>query len=549
MRLLLLFVLLINLSAKAVVVTVGSDAACDYTSITSASINEPPSDILDIKLAKNFNLTGFQLLTNRHTSIQGGYDTCADTTQSGRTVLNGDGFNGAIFVASENTNTGSWQMTLFNSLVHDNLSNQDGGAFFLQPSTTANVLKPKIFLIGNSVVNSNSARNGGAVACNGSGELNIWNMQMSGNTASENGGAVYVNNGCVFNQLGGGFLQGILLNSAITGFGGGIAAFDDAIINIQSNIAGLGLAAISSNSAAYGGGIAVLNGATLNASDASINNNTASESGGGILSSYGRITIQRVAPGAQCHNEVRCSVISGNSVSGTDAEISGGGAIFSTGGTLTVTGTYIEHNSAFYGSAIRARNMPLTMQSGSFVYPVKFIGNVVAKNLTAPQVIFVDNSAADIAFSTFVDNEDMDRVIELAVDLGVGNPDLRVSGSIFEHPGSILPSAELTTEGPIPLGDCNRNESNSTGDLIGQPRSSTAPVFFENRSAGDYRLLTASEFIDFCNWSILGTPSNVSANGLPKPIDHPLNNNLYGTYDLGGLERYEFDLIFANGLD
>lgn len=555
------------------VVTVGSDGACDYASITAASFNEPASGLLDIRVAKNFTLSGIQLLADRNTSIRGGYDTCSDPSPSGRTLLQGSG-TGPIFVAAESTGTtlrtdldlynleitggnsntnggvvsltGAWRLIVNNNtFMHNNNSNQDGGAIFIQPSTDVSVLIPQMLIVGNSIVSNNSADNGGAIACDGVASIFAWNMQMAGNDASQNGGAVHATNGCNFTLYGGGFLQGIILNDAV-GFGGGIYASNNANVRIQSNL-GFGVAAVLSNSAANGGGIAVSNGALLTAADAVISDNSASSTGGAIRSNGGRVVIERVAPGAQCHSEVRCSRMAGNSANGTDPTFSGGGAIATFGGTLEIRGTYIEDNSASYGSAIRTRFMLLDAGLNS---PITMVGNVFADNRNASQVVYLDDSSADIAFSTFVDNQDMSRVIEMAYPntSSEGN-EVTVSGSIFSHPGTAVASAELTTDGQLPVGDCNRNEPGSTGDLIGQPRSTTQTVFFENSAAGDYRLLNNSTLVDWCTGSFLGSASNHSANGFARPVDSSVVPNLYGSYDMGGLERYELDLIFADDLD
>jgi len=174
---------------------------------------------------------------------------------------------------------------------------------------------------------------------------------------------------------------------------------------------------------------------------------------------------------------------------------------------------------------------------------------VFAGNHDASQVVYLDETSADIAFSTFVDNEDMVRVIEIAYPTTSLDPhEVNISGSIFDQAGDTVESAELTTAGVFPNGDCNRNEFNSTGDLMGKPRSTTATVDFENRSGGDYRLVDNTSLVDFCDGSFLGVGSNYSANGLPRPVDSTISN-LFGTYDLGGLERYDSDLIFKDGFD
>jgi predicted outer membrane repeat protein len=577
MRLLLICCLLLSvvrLHAGVVAeVTVGSDGACDYTSIMAASLNEPASDLLDIRVAKNVSLTSLQILDDRPTLIRGGYDTCSDTSPSDRTVLDGSGFSGPIFVAAEatsttglidlflldleitggnsNTNggvvglTGSWYFRLVNVYMHDNVSNQDGGAIHIEPSANAAVQKPVLQIYGDSLINNNTADNGGAIACEGAGFISIWETQLALNEASQDGGAIYLNNGCDYNQYGGKILQGVLLNEA-GGFGGGIYGGNGSLIEVNGSTFGLGLAAVISNSAANGGGIAVSGGSDLYVANASISDNDASSTGGGIRSNSSHVVIERTVPGAQCFSETRCSTISNNTALGTDPSFSGGGAIATFGGTLEIRGTYIENNNAQFGSAIRAR----FMQLDGLEHPITMVGNVIAENSGAPQVVYLDESSADIAFSTFVDNTGMSRVIEMAYPTTSSGPnEVRVSGSIFEHPGDTMPGVELTTSGQFVTADCNRYESSTTGDLPAGTRSTVNIPIFEDQAGGDYRLISGHSLLDWCDWSILGSESDVSANGYTRPVDDLSIGNLHGTYDLGALERYLPDVIFEDDFD
>jgi hypothetical protein len=300
---------------------------------------------------------------------------------------------------------------------------------------------------------------------------------------------------------------------------------------------------VLSNSATNGGGIALRTAAVLDASDSVISSNSASSTGGGIRSDDGEIHIYRSRPGAECHSERRCSVLSDNNANGTDGGFAGGGGILAFGGSVRITGTYVEDNQANFGSAIRARFIPLEGLSRN----INILGSVFAGNSGAPQVVFLDESDADIGFNSFVDNIDNDRIIEIAYPDTPGGPhETRIFGSIFDQVGNTVASAELTTAGQLPTADCNRNEENSTGDLAGGPRSTSAAPVFIDRNAGDFRLEPeASPQVDFCDWSILGSLSNHSANGLNRPNDLPAGN-LYGAWDLGGIEYYAPGPIFAD---
>ena len=66
-----------------------------------------------------------------------------------------------------------------------------------------------------------------------------------------------------------------------------------------------------------------------------------------------------------------------------------------------------------------------------------------------------------------------------------------------------------------------------------------------DRGAGDYRLNSAGSLVDYCDWSVLGSLSDYSANGLTRPNDLPAAN-VFGDWDLGGIETYPQDSIFED---
>ena len=142
----------------------------------------------------------------------------------------------------------------------------------------------------------------------------------------------------------------------------------------------------------------------------------------------GEVHIYRSRPGDLCHSEQRCSQLSSNTANGTDAGFAGGGGILAVGGSIRITGTYIEDNRANYGSAIRARFIPLD----GFDRNINIIGNVFATNENAPQVVYLDESDADMGFNTFVNNTGNDRIIEIAYpDTPLDAHEVRIFGSIF----------------------------------------------------------------------------------------------------------------------
>jgi nitrogen fixation protein len=560
------------LAGDEVVVTVGSDSACDFTSITAASFNAPDANLLTIRLAKNVSTSGTQLISARNTAVAGGFDTCSDTTPSGSSVLDGGGFNGAIMlgvnsgsltidlflenieITGGNSNTsgggisleGPWRLVLAGANINNNLSNGNGGGIYIE-DTNARLAKgfgaprSSLEIYESSIISSNTANDGGGIACAGSVRIETYNSQIGVNEATSDGGGVYLTDGCEFELYDSGPFQGVVLNEA-AGFGGGIFAGTNTVVRLRGGDSGGAPAVVVSNSATNGGGIALRSGAVLDARDSVISDNTASNTGGGIRSDGGEVHVYRSRPGSQCHSEARCSRLNGNTANGADAGFAGGGAILAVGGTIRITGTYIEDNWAHHGSAIRARFIPLD----GFDRNINIIGNIFATNENAPQVIYLDESDADMGFNTFVNNTGNSRIIEIAYpDTPTEPHGVRIFGSIFDQAGGTVPSAELTTSGAFPTGDCNRNEPSSSGDLAGEPRSTTTTPSFVNAGAGDYRLSPGSALVDYCDWSTLGSESNFSANGLSRPNDLSQPNQ-FGAYDLGGIERHEPGDIFRD---
>lgn len=576
LAILALAIFMINKPALAgdqVTVTVGSDSACDYTSITAAVFNAPSANQLVIHLAKNVSINSVQLVNTRDTTIVGGFDTCSDTTPSGKSTLDGSGFNGPIMLGSNsgasatdlflqnveitggNSNTngggislgGPWRLVLVGADINNNTANGDGGGIYIEDTNTRRARgfpvppRSSLEVYENTIISSNTAQDGGGVACVGDVGIEVFNSQIGVNDATSDGGGVYLTDGCEFELNDSGPFQGVLLNEA-AGFGGGIFAAEGSVVRLRGGDSGGHPAVVLSNSATNGGGIALSNGAVLDARDSIIKSNSASNTGGGIRSDGGEVHIYRSWPGAQCHTEQRCSVLNSNVANGADGGFAGGGGILAVGGSILITGTYIEGNRANFGSAIRARFIPLS----GFERDITIVGNVFATNENAPQVVYLDESDADLGFNTFVNNTGNVRIIEIAYPDTPSDPHgVRIFGSIFDQAGGTVASAELTTTGTFPTGDCNRNEPSSSGDLVGEPRSTQSSPSFVDAGAGDYRLASDSEMVDYCDWSTLGTESNFSANGLVRPNDVS-EPNLFGDYDLGGIEFHGAVAIFQD---
>ena len=561
---------------------IGSDAACDFPDISAATFGIPPGTDMELHVAQNVAITGTQVIASHDTYIYGGYATCASTTRSGMTTLDGSGFNGTLIAVSgspsgggnyslvmdglyftngDSTSTsfqggaldvnGRWILVISNTTFNGNTTTHDGGAIrLLNPPGTPLGDELTVYLLPGTSVQSNSANRGGGISCRNGGYLSLADAVVSGNFATTYGGGIF-SDGCEVRLYPNGTLRGVIANTAgsgTSGLGGGVAGVGGALIYVIGTPSGV--AQVSLNQAAYGGGIYVgdstSGGSTLNVFNAHLVGNTARLAGGAIYASYSDTTVMRDRAGAGCHDPERCSWIKSNRANGTNPDTSGGGAIFANGGHLTVAGTFVESNQANFGSAIRLRDVSGDGGIGGD-FGLTLIGNVIGANLGAPQVLQMWDSSALIGFDTFSSNTASggaatSRIIEVSRTSGVDG-DYHIYGNIFDASGG----TEYNVVGSGAFGsfaDCNR-WFDMGGFISAGTRSTSFLPNFENAAAQDFRLKSTSQLIDWCDSSDgLGF---LSANGLTRPYDDPNWLALHGNYDLGALERQPDDRIFRDG--
>jgi predicted outer membrane repeat protein len=285
-----------------------------------------------------FDQTGGDIFDNAAWNWGGGVlaaNTNSLVKLNGGKVFSNSAYNGGgVFI-----DLGSVDFSL--GQIVSNTAAEGGGAFVF--SSTA------ILTQSAGSIMSNTAGNGGGVAVY-QGRFKLLNGSIAGNVASNDGGAIFLNDpaGQVV-QSGGTIIQNqaayggaakiingryyllggeIGLNQA-TYSGGGIYVYD---VNAALNqIGGL----IDRNTASDGGGVLVDMGSAL-FNGGSISNNTAASGKGGGLYMTGNSTVTLLA-----------SNISGNSAG------SYGGGIYA-GGSITLPGIQLSNNSATDGGGVYA---------------------------------------------------------------------------------------------------------------------------------------------------------------------------------------------------
>lgn len=570
-------------------VTVGSDAACGFSSITLAALWAPTVDQLNIRVARNVVISSPQLVPARNMAIYGGYDTCSDPTPSGRTILDGSGFTGSVLRASGSyagsaiytlrlvaleisgglgspsapggavTIDGPFWVLVENSNIHHNHAPDRGGGIWIlgQPGVATSLERTGLFIYGNSSISNNLAGAGGGIACAGRVTMTVDNSLIAGNdaTASFSGGGGVYAEGCYI-WLGDhstASAQGVIATRALAtggvGYGGGISTWAGSTLYVVGG--GTQPSVVVLNSAERGGGIFLADSALI-ARNATINNNTAGVQGGGVYAVNSDTRILRTLRGASCHDSLRCSQLSGNRVTGAGYYDSGGG-LRALHGTTLISGTFIElnHVNTSRGMAILVESAPGT-GGGLNRDGLQIFGSVIANNdasggaiASDASIVWTRNSSGLLGFNTFARNVGVPRIVYTeGWDGGTMYP-FGIVGSIFDSSTGL--AADPGAHGTVPSGDCNRLHESSSAFAAGSVRSTTAQPQFVDATNRDFSLAGSSPLIDWCDASdgsvLLG------ADGGPRPYDDPFWSALYGNYDLGGLERHPDDRIFQDDFD
>ncbi len=562
-------------------ITVGSDAACDYSNLTAATFANGSIPNIYVRVAKNA-VPNLHTLPGRNMSIEGGYDTCSDTTPSGRTVIAGTGNLGSVLwlTASYTGSTsytvnltnldiqdgigqtgrgggvtinGPFKVFMSNTVVRNNSSGTGGGIYIKgQAGDAGGNELTQIVLSGNSEVKFNSADRGGGIACEEKANVRIYDAAVNNNEVTEVGGGLY-SVGChtTVYEARPGFAQGLFFNEANGSFtgGGGIYA-DSGSVFLRGGLNGP--ARVVGNSADLGGGIYLRNNAKLYAYDSEISTNTAII-GGGVYAENSTTVIARTREGAGCHDPMRCSKLSENWATAPGATTGGGGgAVFADGGTTRISGTFMEKNRAFggRGMAVRVINAPGS-NAGFDQNGLRILGSVVAENTDDggavdgyESIIEFKNSSGVVGFTTFARNGPVPNIVYTPATGTFYEID--VYGSIFD--ASTGNAAGPGSSGPVPNGDCNRLHENTSAFAMNSLRSNAFIPEFIDANSGDYRLGGLNQ-VDWCDASYNVLSSVLSADGGPRPYDDPGISAQFGNYDLGGLERHPSDLIFRDGFE
>jgi len=343
------------------------------------------------------------IIRNNYATTDGGgmymRDNCSNAVFTNCSFLNNDADDdgGGVYTYRANCNP------TFNSCTIDaNHSDDDGGGVRIE------ICSP-IFnncTITNNVIDE-GLNVGGGIFITNNANPQIINCIISNNTATGNGGGIYINSTTLTNAISGNTIDG---NTAI-GNGGGIY-LDNSSPNITSNTITNNTATYTAddNSRGYGGGIYVNgNDITSLISGNTIDNNTATSVGNGNSCGRGGGIYLNQSPATLQNNNIRNNVANTSGL-GTGCGYGGGIYLYLTTSNY-ISGNIISGNTAIgYGAGIYMYRSNPTIDNNTVT------ANIVTANLDnygkGGGIAIYDNSGAGepiISNNTITNNQANDN--------------------------------------------------------------------------------------------------------------------------------------------
>ena len=196
----------------------------------------------------------------------------------------------------------------------------------LDIASSATVSLSHLTLTGGS-----STKGGGILA---SGNINLNNCTISGNTVSDSGGGIYSNGGSLS------LTQSTVSGNSAHQIGGGVYANGGSLTFTQSTVSG--------NSARQSGGGVYANGGSLTLTQSTITENIGEGIGGGIHANSGTV------------------IVTDSTISENQANIKGGG-VYVSSTTLSILDSRVDENQSYIGSGIYASSSNLSFNNSSLL--------------------------------------------------------------------------------------------------------------------------------------------------------------------------------------
>ena len=416
-----------------------------------------------------------------------------------------DGNGGGLAVAG--TADADLNATAAGSYLAVNYAGANGGGIYLHNNDTVNLHATSGYMVAFNT-NTTSGNGGGGFADAG-GFFDVYgNLQMTSNQATGNGGLFYLSGGSRvwFDDYVATGAQ-IMVNQAANG--GAIYADGSPRVECDGAVFGTG---VNGNKATSGSGGAVyLNNSTFSADNCTFLMNQATVNGGAISAVNSTLTILssfaapdvRAAEAANpsdllataCNPSGECSAFHDNLADSDTNNTGNGGALYLSGGSLTMTFTHLYRNQAVRGGAIyqTGAGAASTLEN-SLLYANRSTGDL-GGGIRSEGGAFSANhvTIADSTQGAGFSSNNTGSLVTNSIAWGNAN------GGFFN---TFSPSSS-----------CNIDQSGFVGLNIN-------PKFL---GGGDYRLVTTSPAVDACT------------TGLPKDLNN-LTRPIGAKYDMGAFE-------------
>jgi len=430
----------IDVTAKTLVIEGGYDGTCttlDPNAITQVDASGLVGSVVDVSSAAVVTLRNLRLTGG--TSFGAGVDLVgvSRVTLDHTHIFGNNGASGAgLYIG------GTSVLTYTNDTnIYNNVSTGDGGG--------AIVYGRLVGFESNSDIYSNSAVNGGGIAVNG-GTVELDNSDVAANTATSLGGGIYAIDGlvtlsnsvfvgetapcCQSAQAGGGIYASggrvillgagtTVMNNTATGNGGGIYLTNGATLDVTGSRLGYDNTSVSGNDAVLGAGMYLIT-STVNF-EGRIVNNIATNSGAGVYADNSTLTVTNTTiggTGAYQHNQIGASGLNGagmylidNSravindssiISNTLSNAAtgyGGGLYVRAGSAITVTNSSIQEH--YLPSAFDGRGAGMYLYDAAVTLSnTQVISNTTA-NLGAGARMFGTSTLNVLGGSSLVNNK------------------------------------------------------------------------------------------------------------------------------------------------
>ena len=364
-----------SLEARQLLAVVTSLDNAGPGTLRDALINSVVNEVITFDVSGTIN-TELQLFVSRTVVIDGtGQNVTVNNITPGQRVFNVGGqqtdavirnltiTGGELLPTSPNEIGGGIRvqgatLTIEDSVIDGNTAGQGGGIGLVGTAT--------LNLVNSTVSNSVARDDGGGIQVPGGATLNMTNSTVEGNTAGTEANPAYLTLGGGINLFGTATLSGstvsnnVASNSGYLGWGGGIAVYQtNASLTAENSV-------ISGNFSDRGGGLNVRS-APVIIRESTISGNTSGENGGGIR-------VFRTAAGP-ADILIEDSTFSDNVSGGYYGSTAGGGAIgiqsYANSGPSSVSvtvrnSTFTGNTSPLDGGAIESAGGDISIENSTF---------------------------------------------------------------------------------------------------------------------------------------------------------------------------------------